>query len=121
MTAHRPAGAARRKKWTAAQVRALGVRTDIATLGSILGMSETAARDLYHAGRLPAPLVVLRVGRRLVVPVAPVLELLGLDDGGLGIRQPARDLRPGGHGDRSGEPGEGPGDGEAAGPGNPAA
>jgi hypothetical protein len=121
VTAHRPAGAVRREKWTPAQVRALGVRTDIATLASVLGMSETAARDLYHADRLPVP--VLRVGRRLVVPVQPILDLLGLGNGGSGIRQAARDLRPGSHGERPGKPGEGRGDGEAAGPlpGNPAA
>jgi hypothetical protein len=100
MTAHQPAGATRRKRWTPAQVRALGVRTDLATLGSILGMSETAARELHRAGRLPAPLVVLSVGRRLVVPVQPILELLGISDGGPGNHQPARDVAepgPGAH------------------------
>jgi hypothetical protein len=121
VTAHRPAGAVRREKWTPAQVRALGVRTDIATLASILGWSETAAREAYHAGRLPPGVVVVRVGRRLVVPVAPILALLGLDNGGEQIRKPARNLRPGAHGERPGETGEGRRDGEAAGLPGPAA
>ena len=98
MTAHRPAGAVRRKKWTAAQVRALGVRTDIATAGSILGMSETSARQAYRAGQLPVP--VIRCGRRLVVPVQPILDLLGLDNGGLDNRPAPGDLErsePGAH------------------------
>jgi hypothetical protein len=110
-----------RQKWTRYQIEALGTRTDLPTAGSIIaGLSETSSRELHRRGEFPVP--VLRVGRRLVVPTAPILALLGLDDGGPGIRQPARHQRPGRAGDRRGEPGEGRGDGEAAGPtGNPAA
>jgi hypothetical protein len=105
-----------RQKWTRRQIEALGTRTDLPTAGSILaGLSETGSRELWRRGEFPVP--VLRVGRRLVVPVAPILDLLGL--GGLGNRQPGRDQRPGGRGEQPGEPG--PGDGEAAGHPTPAA
>jgi hypothetical protein len=111
MSSHRPAGAVHRRCWTAAQVRALGVRTDIATFASIMGMSESSAREAYHAGRLPVP--VLRVGRRLVVPVAPILAALGLGDGGQQIRSAGRDQAPS-------ERGEQPGDSKVAGTPTPA-
>jgi hypothetical protein len=35
---------------------------------------------MVKRGKFPVP--VLKVGRRLVVPVQPILELLGLDGGG---------------------------------------
>jgi len=85
------------------------VRTDIATLASILGMSETSAREAYRADRLPPGLVVVRVGRRLIVPVEPILRLLGLGDDGLEIRQPAADLRPNGSEAHPGTTAAGPG------------
>jgi hypothetical protein len=65
------------KTWTAADILALGVRTDVETAGSIFGLSRTQAYEAHKAGRLPFP--VVRAGRHLVVPVAPILELLGLD------------------------------------------
>ena len=111
-----------RQRWTRRQIEALGTRTDLPTAGSILaGLSETSSRELWRRGEFPVPVLV--VGRRLVVPVPvqPILDLLGLGDGGSGNRQPAPDLRPGGAGGRPGETGPGPGDGKAAGPGNPAA
>jgi hypothetical protein len=109
-----------RQKWTKRQILALGASTDLPTAGSVIaGLCETSSRELHRRGQFPVP--VLQVGRRLVVPVQPILDLLGLGDGGSGIRQPGRDQRPGRAGDRRGEPGEGRGDGEAAGPGNPAA
>jgi hypothetical protein len=122
VTAHRARQAPKpRQKWTRRQIEALGTRTDLPTAGSIIaGLSETSSRELWRRGEFPVP--VLQVGRRLVVPTAPILELLGLGSGGSGIRSRAADWRPGGGGDRPGEPGEGPGDGEATGPtGDPAA
>lgn len=63
--------------WTAARVQALGVRTDLATACEIvLGVRKSRAFELHKAGQLPFP--TLRCGRRIVVPVAPLLELLGI-------------------------------------------
>ena len=71
---------ARRKRWTPAQVRALGVRTTVPLAGEILGgLCETEAYRLHRAGRFPVP--VLQVGRKLIVPTAPILALLGIDGG----------------------------------------
>ncbi|MGI8613720.1 MAG: hypothetical protein ACR2KL_07260 [Nocardioidaceae bacterium] len=63
--------------WTAEQLRALGVRTDLVTAASVLGIGRTTAHELARRDAFPVP--VLRLGRRYVVPVAPVLRLLGLD------------------------------------------
>lgn len=75
-----------KRAWTAAEVIALGVRTDVPTAGEILGgLSRTQSYELYKAGKFPVP--VLGVGRRLVCPVAPILAALGLapeDTGGGG-------------------------------------
>lgn len=94
MTAHS-------RRWTAAQVRALGVRTDLRTAGSIFGMSPTQCYEAAKADRLPFP--VLRVGIRYVVPVAPILELLGLDGGGTISRLPSADQRELDHEAQSGQ------------------
>lgn len=56
---------------------ALGVRTDVETAGSIFGLSRTQAYEAVNAGRFPVP--TFRIGRRVVVPVAPILVLLRLD------------------------------------------
>lgn len=61
--------------WTAEQVRALGVRTDLATAcDAVLGVKKSRAWELFHRGELPFP--TIRVGRRVVVPVRPLLDLL---------------------------------------------
>ncbi len=65
-----------RRAWTAEQVRALGVRTDLITAGSVLGIGRTSAHELARRREFPVP--VLRLGTRYVVPVAPLLALLGL-------------------------------------------
>jgi len=66
------------RMWTPAQVRALGVRTDVPTAGSILaGLGRDSAYRAAKAGKLGVP--VIKVGRHLVVPVQPILDLLGLD------------------------------------------
>jgi hypothetical protein len=67
------------RTWTLEEVRALGVRTDLVTAASVLGIGRTSAHELARAGTFPVP--VLRLGRRYVVPVAPLLRLLGVDDG----------------------------------------
>lgn len=65
--------------WTAEQVRALGVRCDLVTAYRVIaGGGKNSAWAAYHAGTLPFP--AIKVGRKVVVPVAPLLRLLGLDD-----------------------------------------
>lgn len=65
--------------WTAERIRALGVRTDVPTAGAIFGLGQTQAYAAVKSETFPVP--VVRVGpRRLVVPVAPILRVLGLDD-----------------------------------------
>jgi hypothetical protein len=66
---------ATRRTWTAAEVSALGVRTDVPTAGEILGgLCRDESYRAVKRGNFPVP--VIRVGRRMVVPVAPILELL---------------------------------------------
>ncbi|MEO3930750.1 DNA-binding protein [Micromonosporaceae bacterium B7E4] len=68
-----------RQPVTADEIRALGVRTDLVTACRIvLGCGKNKAWELYHADELPFP--ALRCGRRVIVPTAPVIELLGLAD-----------------------------------------
>lgn len=62
--------------WSEADVRALGVRTDVETAGSILGLSRTQSYEAVRTDHFPVP--VFRIGRRIVVPVAPILALLGI-------------------------------------------
>ena len=70
----------RRRCWSMEEVGALGVTTDLVTAGEILGMGRTKAYELVRAGAFPVP--VARYGRRYVVAVAPILRVLGVDDGG---------------------------------------
>jgi hypothetical protein len=66
-----------RRVWTPDEVRALGVRTDLVTAcNAVLDVGKTKAWEMYHAGELPFP--AIRCGRRVVVPVAPLLTLLGI-------------------------------------------
>jgi hypothetical protein len=62
--------------WTVERVRALGLTTDVATAGHILGLSRTRAYALAQSGEFPIP--VLHAGRRLIVPVPALLTALGL-------------------------------------------
>jgi hypothetical protein len=64
--------------WTPEAIKALGVRTDVPTAGSILaGLCRDEAYRMVKRGKFPVP--VLHVGRRLVVPVQPILDLLGIE------------------------------------------
>jgi hypothetical protein len=66
--------------WTAEQVLALGVKTDLPTAGSILGdLCKDEAYRSYKRGDFPVP--VIKVGRKLFVPTAPIVALLGLGSG----------------------------------------
>lgn len=72
--------------WTLERIRALGARTDVPTASSIFGICETQGYEYVKQGRFPVPVIPIggRPGRprRIVVPVAPILELFGLGDGG---------------------------------------
>lgn len=65
-----------RRSWIPAEVRALGVITDVATASSVLGIGRSTGYELIRRGEFPVP--VLRTGRHIVVPVAPLLSLLGI-------------------------------------------
>lgn len=64
--------------WTPDEVRALGVRTTVPIAGEIIaGLCKDESYRAVQRGTFPVP--VVRCGRRMVVPVAPILELLGID------------------------------------------
>ncbi|WP_213456585.1 helix-turn-helix domain-containing protein [Rhizomonospora bruguierae] len=60
--------------WTQEAVWALGMTTDIETAAAILGIGRTKAYELARADAFPVK--VLRIGRRYVVPVPAILQLL---------------------------------------------
>lgn len=62
--------------WSAEDVRALGVRTDVPTAASVLGIGTNAAYELARRNEFPVP--VLKLGRKYVVPVAGLLTVLGI-------------------------------------------
>ena len=64
-----------RGRWTRAQVEELGVTTDVATAASVLGIGRSTAYELIRRGEFPVR--VLRIGTRMQVPVATLLEALG--------------------------------------------
>jgi len=67
-----------RRAWTAAEVAALGVRTDVPTAGSIIaGLGRDESYRAVKRGTFPVP--VIKVGRHLVVPMQPILTLLQID------------------------------------------
>jgi len=49
---------------------------DVATAAEVLGIGRSAAYELVRRGEWPTP--TLRLGRLIKVPVAPLLELLGI-------------------------------------------
>lgn len=63
--------------WTVDAVRQLGMTTDIETAAEILGIGRTLAFELAKTERFPVRL--LRMGRRIVVPVADLLTYLGVN------------------------------------------
>jgi hypothetical protein len=61
--------------WTPDDIKALGVRTTVPIAGEIIaGLCKDEAYRSVKRGDFPVP--VISCGRRLVVPVAPILELL---------------------------------------------
>jgi hypothetical protein len=61
--------------WTPDAVRNLGMTTDVATAGAILGIGRSKAYELAKNDEFPV--AVLRVGRRYLVPTSALLALLG--------------------------------------------
>ena len=61
---------------TADEVRALPAVVDLSTAAKALGLGRSAAYELVRTGGWPTP--VLRLGRLIKVPSAPLVELLGL-------------------------------------------
>ncbi|MFG1887638.1 hypothetical protein ACGFIR_07190 [Micromonospora sp. NPDC049051] len=64
--------------WTVNRVRALGVTTTLATAASVLRISRSQAYRLAATDAFPTPLI--RAGRRIIVPVAGLLQLLLVDN-----------------------------------------
>ena len=62
--------------WTPDAVRELGVRTDLETANSVLGLSRSVGYELIQRGEYPVK--TLRVGKRYIVPVAGLLAALDI-------------------------------------------
>ena len=54
----------------------LGPVLDLVTAAELLGIGRTASYQLVRENQFPVP--VLRIGRLIRVPTAPLLQLLGL-------------------------------------------
>src|SRR5262249_27366160 len=93
-----PTGPPARRGWTPAEGVALGVRTDVPTARDLLaGLCRDEADPSVKRAAFPVP--VGTAGRHLVVPVAPILELLRIkpDDeppSGPAARNPGLALAP---------------------------
>lgn len=61
---------------TQEQVRALPPVVDVPTAAAVLGVGRTAAYELIRSGEWPTP--VLRLGKLIRIPTAPLLELVGV-------------------------------------------
>lgn len=66
--------------WTAEALDALGVRTDLPTAASVLGLGRSTAYAMAARGDFPVRVIRLSA-RRYVVPVAEIKQLLGLGGG----------------------------------------
>jgi hypothetical protein len=67
--------------WTLEAIRALGVRTDLPTLGKIFGISRARAYQMAHTGEWEqAGIRVVPLGSRYVVAVQSILDVLGPGD-----------------------------------------
>jgi len=77
MTRTSMASERRAQVWTVEAIRLLGATTDVETAAAILGVGRTKAYELAKANEFPVR--VLRIGRRYLVPVPAILDVLGVD------------------------------------------
>ena len=78
-------------QWTPEAIRALGVRTDLPTLGKIFGISRARAYQMAHTGEWEqAGIRIVPLGSKYVVAVQSILDVLGHGDAetGAGTGQP---------------------------------
>jgi len=61
---------------TVEQMRNLPPVVDVLTAAAILGIGRTAAYELIRIGQWPTP--ILRLGKLIRVPSAPLLDLVGV-------------------------------------------
>ena len=61
---------------TVEQMRNLPPVVDVLTAAAILGIGRTAAYELIRIGQWPTP--ILRLGKLIRVPSAPLLNLVGV-------------------------------------------
>lgn len=73
------AGPRSRRAWTPDEVRALGMTTSLETAAEIIGIGRTLAYELVKNQAFPVRL--LRLGRRVVVPIPDLLRYLGSTPG----------------------------------------
>jgi hypothetical protein len=65
----------RGQAWTVDAIRGLGATTDVETAGAILGIGRSKSYELARSGRFPVRIV--RIGRRYLVSIPSILDLLG--------------------------------------------
>ncbi len=58
------------------QVRTLPPVVDVQTAATVLGIGRTAAYELIRTDKWPTP--VLRLGKLIRIPSAPLLDLVGV-------------------------------------------
>lgn len=61
---------------TADEIRALPAVVDLPTAARVLGIGRSAAYELVRSGSWPTP--VIRMGKLIKVPTAPMAALLGV-------------------------------------------
>jgi len=61
---------------TVEQMRNLPPVVDVLTAAAVLGIGRTAAYELIRIGQWPTP--ILRLGKLIRVPSAPLLDLVGV-------------------------------------------
>jgi hypothetical protein len=66
----------RELRLTEEQVRALPPVVDVPTAAAVLGVGRTAAYELIRSVEWPT--TVLRLGKLIRIPTAPLLELVGV-------------------------------------------
>jgi hypothetical protein len=65
----------RSQAWTIEAIRGLGATTDVETAGAILGIGRSKSYELARSGEFPVRIV--RIGRRYLVSIPSILDLLG--------------------------------------------